>query len=163
MNSLPNHGPPDNSEDLKPPPSPEPVEQDDYPNVRFWKLEEWSKYVERQKEMGQTYPSMGWLTDEDGIDLDDEVLKKMTLEAYGIFSKLYYHRLDPNTWRLRQPDVTTFFCNTMRSKFEVLNLADGDWKAHFFVTSRYPNWNRYHRVPGHLKCLLLLNSNIPIS
>ena len=105
---------------------------------------------------------MGWLTNEDGAEVEEEMLKKMTLEAYGIFSKFYYHRLDPNTWRLRQPDVTAYFCNTMRTKFPVLNFADCDWKAHMFAMSRYPNWNRYHRVTGHLKrmCLLLLQSII---
>ncbi|KAM6495409.1 hypothetical protein JOM56_008115 [Amanita muscaria] len=39
----------------------------------------------------------------------------------------------------------------MRTKFPILNLANGDWKANMFATTRYPNWNRHHRVTGHLK------------
>jgi len=141
----------DTPDNLDLPPPPEQLEQEDFPNVQFWKSEEWSKYIDREKENGRKVSNMGWLTDESGEEIDDSTLKKMTEAAYALFGKFFYLRLDPSTWRLRHPEVTTYFCNTMRKQFHPLNLADDDWKAHAFARSRYPNWNQYHRETGHLK------------
>lgn len=139
------------SDNLNSPPLSELLEQEDFPDVQFWKSEDWSKHVDREKERGRKVSNMGWLTDENGDEIDESSLKKMTEAAYALFGKFFYLRLDPNTWRLRHPEVTTHFCNSMRNQFQVLNLADDDWKAHAFARSRYPNWNRYHRETGHLK------------
>jgi hypothetical protein len=129
---------------LNAPASPKHEDEDDYPNVCFWTSESWAKFVVQQKEKGLKVSAMGWLTDENNCEIDDRTLKNMTDYAYALFTKYYYLCLDPNTWKLCQPEVTTHFCNLMHTHFPILNLANDDWKIHAFARSWYPNWNRYH-------------------
>lgn len=98
----------ENPEALVVPEAPEPLNEEDYPDVQFWHDENWIKYTERQKDLGELFPRLGFLTDRDGNLVTDSRIKAFTSTAKQAWNELYCHRLDPNSWTKKTPKAASY-------------------------------------------------------
>ena len=82
------------------PPSMPLLNQEDYPNARFWTKESWLKFEEKRNRGGNTLKNskMDFLCDESGNPLTDARHKLITEAGKSAYNSLYRFRLDPATW-----------------------------------------------------------------
>lgn len=78
-------------EGLVVPDAPESLDEDDYPDVRYWRDENWIKYAERQKDRGEAVPRLAFLTDGDGNVVTESQIKVFTSTAKQAWNELYCH------------------------------------------------------------------------
>lgn len=149
-----------NSNSLAPPPfqthslviplNPPQEQASDYPDVIFWKLEEWKTHQHRSKERNGRTSRYGYLCDESGTPITDKRAEEMYASAVRCFNQLFFERLDPRTWSKKTDQAWQYFRASMRAEFIEFRLADGDWKLQEFATVRFPDWSRWHRESGGL-------------
>ena len=141
---------------LKTPLAPPQLDEEDYPNARFWTAQEWQKYVNDQMDYGNTLGKLGFICDEDGNPVLKERIKKMTEAAKKLWSDLYRHRYDPDTWRCVEMRADKYYINSMCIAFPELRLCADNWKAQSLATIRYPDWSNGLRSTGRLTRLQIL-------
>ena len=90
----PNEGKPDV---LIIPNPPEPLDEEDYPDVQYWHNENWIKHIEQQKDHGESVPRLGFLTNRDGNLIAESRIKIFMSTAKQAWNELYCHRLDPSS------------------------------------------------------------------
>lgn len=127
-----------------------PLDEEDYPNARFWTMQEWQKYMNDQIEYGRTPGKLGFICDEDGNPVSKERIKKMTDTAKKLWSDLYHHRYDPDTWHYVAMCADEYYTNNMCIIFPELRLCADNWKVQSLATIRYPDWSNGLRTTGRL-------------
>ena len=145
--SAPGEGKPD---DLVIPKVPEHLDEEDYPDVRYWRDEDWIKHSERQKDRGEVVPRLSFLTDEDGNPVAESQIKIFTSTAKQAWNELYRHRLDPTSWTKKTPKAASYLACVLKSSFAEFRYCDGDWKVERFAVIKYPDWCRDARESGRL-------------
>lgn len=73
------------------PDAPEPLDEEDYPDVQYWHEQNWIKHIERQKDRGGVIPRLGFLTDRDGNPVAESRIKTFTSTAKQAWNELYRH------------------------------------------------------------------------
>lgn len=142
--------PPSQSHSLVIPLSPPQEQASDYPNVTFWKVEQWKTHQHQSKERNGRASRYGYLCDESGTPITDKRVKEMYASAVRCFNQLFFERLDPRTWSKKTHQAWQYFRASMCAEFIEFRLADGDWKLQEFATVRFPDWSRWHRESGGL-------------
>jgi hypothetical protein len=137
-------------EGLTLPDAPEPLDQEDYPDVSFWWESDWTAHCERQKDHGKTPPKLGFLTDDKGAPITESRIKKFMSYAKVAWNELYRQRRDPNSWTKKTPTAASYFMLNMKRNFPEFCYCEGDWKAERFAIIKYPDWCRNTRDTGHL-------------
>ena len=132
------------------PHAPEVLEEDDYPDVSFWRESDWTDHGERQKDRGKPVTKLAFLTDENGIPVPEAHIKMFMSHAKQTWNELYRHRLDPSSWTKKTPKAASFFAHVMKAKFPEFRYCEGDWKAERFAIIKYPDWCRNVRESGRL-------------
>ena len=132
------------------------LDAEDYPDARFWTAQEWQRHMNEQIDYGRTPGKLGFICDEDGNSVSKERLKKMTETAKKLWSDLYRHRYDPNTWRCVVMCADAYYTNSMCIAFPELRLCADNWKAQSLATIRYPDWSNGLRSTGRLTRLYFL-------
>jgi len=132
------------------PEEPEAYDHDDYPDVSFWHETDWNAHSDKQRDAGNTVNKLSFLIDEDGNPVPEKRSKEMTEHAKQAWTQLYYHRLDPLSWKKKTEDARCYFSATMRAKFSEFRYCDGNWKLERFATVKYPDWTRNTREKGGL-------------
>jgi hypothetical protein len=146
----------------------ESYDQDDYPDVPFWHEADWTSYSDKQRDGGNNIAKLHFLTEEDGDQVSERRIKEMMEHAKQAWTQLYYHRLDPSSWKKKSEDAMRYFNTIMKTKFPEFRYCDGDWKVEKFATIKYPDWNRNTREKGvlsrksyliHLQFLILFQEH----
>lgn len=135
---------------LRSPSAPPQLDEEDYPNARFWTAQEWQKFWNDQTDYGKTPGKLGFICDEDGNTVSKDRIKKMTETAKRLWSDLYRHRYDPDTWRCVTMRADEYYTNNMRIAFPELCLCANNWKVQALATIRYPDWTNGLRSTGRL-------------
>jgi hypothetical protein len=138
------------SDSLVVPDPPQPLDQEDYPDVYYWHEEDWVKYTERQRDRGQLPPRLGFLTDEDGSPVPESRIKTFMSTAKQAWNELYRLRLDPSSWTKKTPKAASYLAYIMKMSFDEFRYCDGDWKVERFAIIKYPDWCRDARESGRL-------------
>ena len=146
-NFFPSEGKP---EDLVVPNAPQPLDEENYPDMRYWHEEDWIKHTERQRDRGEVIPRLGFLTDEDGDLVTESRIKIFTSTAKQAWNELYRHRLDPNSWTKKTPKAASYLASVLKTNFAEFCYCDGDWKVERFAIIKYPDWCRDARESGRL-------------
>jgi len=132
------------------PDAPETLQEDDYPDVPYWRDSDWVGHSERQKDRGEPISKLGFLTDKFGSVIVDSRIKEFTLHAKQLWNELYRHRLDPSSWTRKTPKAASFFEHEMKVKYPEFGYCDGGWKVERFAIIKYPDWCRDARESGRL-------------
>jgi hypothetical protein len=140
----------ENPEALVVPEASEPLDEEDYPDVRYWHDENWIKYTERQKDLKELFPRIGFLTDRDGNLVTDSRIKAFTSTAKQAWNELYHHRLDPNSWTKKTLKAASYLTCILKANFPEFCYCNGDWKVERFAIIKYPDWCRDARDSGRL-------------
>jgi hypothetical protein len=92
----------------------------DCPNIRFFELQEWSKY--KKSKANSTAPhDLGYLQDRNGTySIESKPrMNQFWVEAKSVWNMLYMLDLDPRTWQNDVAnDIGDFFYGKMASSFE---------------------------------------------
>ena len=145
--TAPNQEKPDG---LHVPDPPQPLDQDDYPYIRYWHEDDWIKFTEQQRERGQVPSRLGFLTNEDSSPVLESRIKTFMSTAKQAWNELYRLRLDPSSWTKKTPKAASYFTYIMKTKFDEFQYCDGDWKVEQFAIIKYPDWCRDARESGQL-------------
>jgi hypothetical protein len=132
------------------PNAPEPLDEEDYPDVQYWHGEDWFKYTERQKDRGELVSRLSFLTDRDGNLMSESRIKAFTSTAKQAWNELYRHRLDPTSWTKKTPKAASYLAYVLKTNFAEFCYCDGDWKVERFAVIKYPDWCRDARESGRL-------------
>ena len=133
-----------------PPPLP-PLSEDDYDEVKFWRVEDWNKYVAKMSATANKPPRLGFLTDEQGDVISSE-RKKEFYDWFSVLSaSLFRVREDPVTWKKKTKFATDFISNSMREKFIEFRLCEGNWKVEKYGSIKFSDWDKGPRESGRLK------------
>ena len=132
------------------PPAPPLLDEEDYPHTRFWTMQEWQRFLNDQMDYGKSIGKLGFICDEDGNTVSKDRIKKMTETAKRLWSDLYRHRYDPDTWRCVTMRADEYYTNNMRIAFPELSLCADNWKVQALATIRYPDWTNGLRSTGRL-------------
>lgn len=132
------------------PKGPEPLDQDDYPCVLYWRESDWATHCERQKDLGRTMPKLGFLTDDEGNPVAESRMKKFMSHAKHAWNELYRLRLDPASWTKKTPRAASYFSHIMKTDFPEFGYCEGDWKVERFAIIKYPDWCRDAHETGQL-------------
>ena len=62
--------------------APEPLDKDDYSDVRYWHDKNWFKYTERQKDRGELVSRLDFLTDR-----DDNLISELRIKIFTSTAK----------------------------------------------------------------------------
>jgi hypothetical protein len=140
----------ENSDSLVVPDQPQPLDEEDYPEVLYWQEELWAKHTEEQKERGQNPPRLGFLTDDDGNPVPESRIKFFMATAKQAWNELYRLRLDPVSWTKKTPKAASYLAYHLKKNFDEFRYCHGDWKVERFAIVKYPDWCRDSREPGRL-------------
>ncbi|KAI0281565.1 hypothetical protein BC826DRAFT_1111260 [Russula brevipes] len=132
------------------PDAPEPLGEEEYPDVPYWYDEDWIKHSERQKICGDVVPRLGFLTDSDGSLVTESRIKIFTSTAKQAWNELYRYRLDPSSWTKKTPKAASYLAHVLKTSFPEFRYCDGDWKVERFAVIKYPDWCRDARESGRL-------------
>ena len=125
------------------PPPPTPLDQKDFPNVRFWSLKEWNDYKATRQRNNETLSKLAFITTNSGEPVGNGYLEKMSEMARSLFNDLHTRGLAPPTWKAKSKTVSDFFVNNIALKFPELRWCEGgSWKAEAFAVTRYPDCSR---------------------
>lgn len=139
------------------PDAPEPLGEEEYPDVPYWYDEDWIKHSERQKICGDVVPRLGFLTDSDGSLVTESRIKIFTSTAKQAWNELYRYRLDPSSWTKKTPKAASYLAHVLKTSFPEFRYCDGDWKVERFAVIKYPDWCRDARESGRLTRMSFLS------
>jgi len=128
----------------------QPLEQKDYPHIRYWHEGDWIKYTNQERELGQTPPRLGFLTDEDGSPVPESRIRAFMSAAKQAWNELYRIQLDPSSWTKKTLKAASYLAYIMKTGFDEFQYCDGDWKVERFAIIKYPDWCHDVREPGCL-------------
>ncbi|KAF8229152.1 hypothetical protein L208DRAFT_1379025 [Tricholoma matsutake] len=106
------------------PKCPDPYDADDYPDV-CWHENDWILHGEKQWNGGNTVSKLDFLTDHDGHTLSEKCIKVITDSARQAWMQLYYHRLDPTSWKKKAEDTKQYFNAVMKAEFPEFRYHEG--------------------------------------
>ncbi|KAF8230197.1 hypothetical protein L208DRAFT_1378631 [Tricholoma matsutake] len=98
------------------PKCPDPYDADNYPDV-CWHENDWILHGEKQRNGGNTVSKLDFLTDHDGHTLSEKHIKVITDSARQAWMQLYYHQLDPTSWKKKAEDAKQYFNAVMKAEF----------------------------------------------
>ena len=138
-----------------------PLEQNNFPNVRFWHYSDYKKIQRsasghtvvggtpkvrgRPKEIlsddelsaAESYP---WLEDEDGQPMSKERLKSAGKILLHAFRDLVEAGIAPESWTKASSDAYEFIRHEL-GVFIEFRLCSDNWKAEKWVSKRYSSWS----------------------
>ena len=128
----------------------QPLDEEDYPEVPYWREELWAKHIEEQRERRKNPSRLGFLTDDDGNPVMESRIKMFMVIAKQAWNELYHLRLDPVLWTKKTPKAASYFAYLLKTNFDEFRYCCGDWKVERFAIVKYPDWCRDARESGCL-------------
>jgi len=133
-----------------------PLNQEDYPNVRFWFKRHWTEFLNDQlidttlpagtQGRGRTRASqnvnvaMRYVELEDGKAIDGDRASEIRKFARAIWVSLGKRGLAPAKWGQADVETRKEYCREMNLRFAELRFCDLDWKSEQVATDNYPSW-----------------------
>ena len=157
---------------LKDPPPP--LEQDNFPDVKFWSRASWNIYEREQrgatngnakkvKKRGRPDKETGdddcdlfepttthvYLETEDGTPVSKALVTQQGQKLRSLWATLGKHGLAPMVWSEADSLTVTFVDSAILndSRFHYLRLCDDNWKLRHWISKNYPSWVRNHLIP----------------
>jgi hypothetical protein len=110
----------------------EQLEQEEYPDVKFWTQDEWQDYCNNANEV--KVKKLDFLCNKDGNPVTANHLKAMTDTTKKLWGDLYRFGYDPITWRYVGKTADEYYSRNMRISYLEFALCVDNWKAHTFAT-----------------------------
>ena len=130
----------------------------DYPYIRFWTKEEWSKHknnTDNSSDIGKkkgirggTRASQGenvmllFVEDITGTPVDGLLACKIRDHARSIWVSLYSRGMAPQTWGSAPIESKDEYYYEMEYKYPCLRYCEDHWKAHHVGQTAYSQWYR---------------------
>jgi hypothetical protein len=125
----------------------EPLEQADYPDVKFWYLADWAKFCSNtnvsNREGGanpQPTGAMQYIEDQRGHAVSRESVNMMRSHAQNIWFELGISGAASTTWRQVDVQSKRGYYRAMAASFFNLRLCGEDWKAEKIAEDNYDLW-----------------------
>jgi hypothetical protein len=126
-----------------------PLEQKDYPRVKYWLATSWTD-SKAEKDVFTTGPkpekkkhgTFWFLEDASGAPLSDERCTAVTKRARQIFAQLNASGAGAAKWGEIGNVGQDYYRNQMYSFFPDLRLCELDWKVNRLATETYSSWYR---------------------
>lgn len=125
---------------------------EDYPDVCFWTLASWKRFVADRKGVsnGENFSSR-YLEDSEGNPLDKSQINKIHAEAYSLWFFIRdAHRL-PLTWGVAAADIADFYRIEIARRCPEMLLCEDDWKANHLATQLFSTFKRSHGTAKSVK------------
>lgn len=138
---------------------PPPLNQRDYPNIRFWTSNAFDAYCKsltgetdglstQQKRRGQcrkvedTSDCYPYLENSDGTSVSWEVMIKIGQKARRVWHTLHNIGHAPSSWEKASKTAYNYFVSEMLNdtEFEFFRYCEGNWKVTRWATKAYPSW-----------------------
>lgn len=131
-----------------------PLNQEDYPNVRFWFKRLWTEFSNditlpagtQAQSRGRTRASlnvnvtMQYVELEDGKAIDGDRASEIRKFARAIWVSFGKRGLAPVKWGQADVETRKQYCQEMNSRFPELRFCDLDWKSEQIAIDNYPSW-----------------------
>lgn len=92
--------------------------QDNYEDVLFWTRAEWIQYEHKERERGEKFHKLRFISQENGSMVDNARLSAIGKEATELWNTLYHTHNDPPSWKSKTKIASQYFSNSMHLKFE---------------------------------------------
>lgn len=133
-----------------------PLNQEDYPNVRFWFKRLWTEFLNDQvtditlpavtQSRGKSRASlnvnvtMRYVELEDGKVTDGDRASEIRKFARAIWVSFGKSGLAPVKWGQADVETRKQYYQEMNSRFPELRFCDLDWKSEQIAIDNYPSW-----------------------
>jgi hypothetical protein len=160
------HSGKDAETESKPPPPPS-MQRGDFPGVRYWYQEEYTRerdrrrtspdYQEGPRGRGRARDgenvSMWFIEDHSGNPVDGNMASRIRDHTRLLWRMMYeeYNRDPGSTWKRVDPKAQNHYYQEMESKFPVLRLCEGNWKSRMICTLTYTQWYKRHLKNNPIK------------
>jgi hypothetical protein len=129
-----------------------PLNQGDYPLVKFWYASEWKKFSENELAVsggdeGKSSPknvAQRYIEDSQGTVVDRDRARKIRSIAHQIFFDLRNTGRTQSKWSECGLGATEWFNTEMAHQVPEMRLCSEHWKAHKLATYLFPSWNNTH-------------------
>lgn len=134
------------------------LNQEDYPNVKFWCKQDWLNHVKENGNStdvteitrGKSLISKGinksvkYIEDTEGTPIDGYRLRDIRSHARALWATFQSLGRLPPSWGKADAEIARTYRREMRLKFPEFALCENDWKADFLATENYPSWFSTH-------------------
>lgn len=118
------------------PPLP-PLDKEDYEDVRFWDKSTWERWVEDEKEIGNTFKSgvqgqginSSWMEDTDGSRVAIHRQRQIIAGARLAWTNLSTCGVSVGSYRECDEMTLSYFRRKVETDFQELRLCSNHWKA----------------------------------
>lgn len=139
---------------LPPPRVMAPLNQDKFPQVRFWHASDWKKFSDNEKGVsgGDEVKSEGetqntaqrYIEDNDGIAVDGERARIIRNIAHQLFFDLRNYKKTQPKWGECGLAASEWFNCELAYHVPEMRLCSGHWKAHKLAGYLYSSWQKTH-------------------
>jgi hypothetical protein len=126
----------------------------DYPLIKFWTKQEWTKYCSNDSDVtsttdktrGKTRAAQGvnvtmcFVEHKDGTVVDGHVASNIRQCARSAWVHLANNDKAPTKWRSASMLVIRSYHEELYRRFPFLQYCDNDWKAEQIAMDNYPSW-----------------------
>jgi hypothetical protein len=129
------------------------LEQEDYPDVRFWTRADWTESDDNEDINEELGRGMRFLEDKSGRVITSTRASLIRDQARSIWNQIGASNTDllPTSWGQAGLDLRQLFNKQMRSEFPEFQYCEADWKAKAFATEYYPSWYRKYANGSKVK------------
>ncbi|KAJ7663622.1 hypothetical protein B0H17DRAFT_1211557 [Mycena rosella] len=129
-------------------PAATPLNEKNYPRVKFWQRSKWEKLIERNHGVSnggnQSRNSLTFIEDSDGQSPSDAKIRQIRKWSYKFFYSLQSRGLAPPVWGQVSLEARRDFRSAVEKEFTDLCFCDGHWKVDQVGTIVYSSWNASH-------------------
>lgn len=133
-----------------------PLDQADYPEVKFWNIQDWKQHQGAHKGVsggprGNVMAAQGinvsmlYVEGPTGEIIDGFAATFIRSTAHRIFQQLMDLNMAPNTWGAVGSQAAKHYRHEMASEIPELRLCSNHWKADYLATHIYPSWRSHAR------------------
>lgn len=115
-----------------------PLQRVDYPNVKFWYLNDWNDFCSKRTE--PITRAMQYIQDKDGHVVDEISISAMRSLAQSIWYELGVSGAASLTWAQVDEASKKGYYRAMAAGFFNLRLCDSNWKAEQIAVDNYTFW-----------------------
>ncbi len=117
--------------------APPQLEQDDFPQIKFWFRRDWSTRGDNDLELKI------FVETEDGNIVSETRMDDIRKYARNLWEIFLDEGTAPPRWGEAKPHISQRFRRLMCAQFPELRFCDNNWKVDHIATLHYPSWYRY--------------------
>lgn len=137
-------------------PSPSPLKEENYPKIRFWQEDAYTKLLKQEELDGIVHDGAGfkgrvaiskgynvknrYIEHSDGTVIDGHRLDRAFEKCHELFWQVEGVGLLPATWKQMRADVVAFIFTELELDFPELQLCELHWKARRLAHYKFGTW-----------------------